>query len=566
MPAYQETNVRLLPCALTALAAVTARWGTSRDEAVRRLLTEHVQVQEDREPEDRLTHISTVLRYPPLPLGRRTPRAGRPLRLRVPDGLLERARAVSLRLPGQYARSHRDYQARTLTDAVMTAIAVTEPFTDDFLDGLVPLLRHRAALGLWQLATAATSTGPEKAVLVEAGRARAQAGWAPDTPADAEDDSGEADPARIRHVQLVAEALEDDVAWHSPERFKVAANIARSLLADSGAETGERLLYEQGADWHELYQDTLHAAGERKSRLLQGTTSYDFSGRGGAAVWRARRQVDLQDFEDWLVLRPADDVTEVAEREMDPPGWMLRLPGAWHAAAPALTAAGLLQEPYAQWADDGKLLRFPFRNRQAFWPLTRQPQAPGWGPVSGIEPVVAAAAGLRPEQISGFIEAVLIDWSHEFEIEDEPAVRIALDLPVGKAHEFGFLSAEEQHETMAEARALTKRTMEAVIEAFRQDDESDEDRLELLRQACGNAREFGSLARQFDKRIGSKFLITRATWQWPGGSVADTFLSGRRPDLVQWLATWARRNTTLILEYSMQHAWDRAFDQYGRRM
>lgn len=67
-----------------ALAAVTARWGTSRDEAVRRLLAEYVRAQEDREPEDRLTHISTMLRYSPLPLGRRTPRAGRPLRLRAP--------------------------------------------------------------------------------------------------------------------------------------------------------------------------------------------------------------------------------------------------------------------------------------------------------------------------------------------------------------------------------------------------------------------------------------------------------------------------------------------------
>lgn len=555
MPAYRETNVRLLPSAHTALAAVTARWRISRDEAVRRLLTEYVRAQEGREPEDRLTHISTVLRYPPLPLGRRTPRAGRPLRLRAPAGLLERARAVSLRLPGQYARSHRDYQARTLTDAVMTAIAMAEPIIDDFLDGLEPLLRHRSALGLWLLATAATSTGPEKAVLVEAERARTQT--------DTGDDSTDGDPARIRHVQLVAEALENDVAWHSPERFKVATNIARSLLAGPGAETGERLLYEQRADWHELYQDTLHAAGERLARLLQGTTSYDFSGRGGGAVWRARRKVGLQDFEDWLVFRPDDDG---AERTMDPPGWLLRLPGAWHAAAPPLTAASLPQEPYAQWAADGKLLGFPFRNRQAFWPLTRQQQAPGWRPVPGIEPVVMAAAGLDPQQISHFIEAVLIDWSHEFEAEDEPPVGIALDLPVGKAYEFGFLSAEEQHTTMAEARAHTKRTMDAVIEAFRQDDESDEDRLEALRKARGNAREFGSLARQFDKRIGGKFAVTRATWRWPGGSVADTLLTGHRPDLVQCLATWAHRNAALILEYSMLNAWERAFDRYGRRM
>jgi hypothetical protein len=32
----------------------------------------------------------------------------------------------------------------------MTAIAVQEPFTDAFLEGLLPLLRHRAAVGSWQ--------------------------------------------------------------------------------------------------------------------------------------------------------------------------------------------------------------------------------------------------------------------------------------------------------------------------------------------------------------------------------------------------------------------------------
>jgi len=44
---------------------------------------------------------------------------------------------VSLRLPGQSPRAYRDYQARLLTDAVMTAIAVDEPIVDEFLDGLL---------------------------------------------------------------------------------------------------------------------------------------------------------------------------------------------------------------------------------------------------------------------------------------------------------------------------------------------------------------------------------------------------------------------------------------------
>jgi hypothetical protein len=187
VPGYEETNVRLPPCAFDALAVVAARRGISRDEAVRQVLGEHIELQENREPGDRLTHISTVLRYPAPPRWRRDPRADRSLRLRLVPGLIPRARAMSLRLPGQSLRAHRDYQARLLTDAVVTAIAVQEPFTDEFLEGLLPLLRHRAAVGLWQLAVAATSTAPENAIHDAAEEARSQVGgllprWAPGSP------------------------------------------------------------------------------------------------------------------------------------------------------------------------------------------------------------------------------------------------------------------------------------------------------------------------------------------------------------------------------------------------
>lgn len=187
MPGYEETNVRLPPCAFDALAVVAELRGVSRDETVRQVLSEHIELQENREPEDRLTHISTVLRYPPPPLWRSDPRADRPLRLRLSSGVVPRARAMSLRLPGQSLRTHRDYQARLLTDAVMTAIAVQEPFADEFLEGLLPLLRHRAAVGLWQLAVAATSTVPENAIHDAAEEARSQVGglrhrWAPGSP------------------------------------------------------------------------------------------------------------------------------------------------------------------------------------------------------------------------------------------------------------------------------------------------------------------------------------------------------------------------------------------------
>ncbi|MCM2416692.1 hypothetical protein [Streptomyces sp. RKAG293] len=345
---YAETNVRLPECAHEALGAIVAERGTSRDEALRQLLAAHVEVQEGRDPDDRLTHISTVLRYPPPPRWRTDPRQDRPLRLRVAADVLTRARSVSLHLPGQYERSHRDYQGRALTDAVMTAIAVREPFTDAFLDGLFPLLRQRAALALWRLAMAATSTRPERDLLSAAEDERIL-----------ESCGGAADA----HTLLLARALEEDAAWHSPQRFQVAQNIARDLLTGTNAGAHEDLLYEQDDQWEERYQDTLHAADDHRARLMEGSTAYDWSGRGGTAVWRARRHVDLRYFEDWLLQRPAGSDSE-PQRKLDPPGWQVQLPGPWHARAPAL-CDGALPELYARWVADGKVLCFPFRDGQA---------------------------------------------------------------------------------------------------------------------------------------------------------------------------------------------------------
>ncbi len=170
-PVNAETNVRIAPCTLDALRRIMVRRGTSRDETVRQLLAEHVTAQEQEHPEDRLTHISTVLRYPrrradgamqgtPTCAGAARPAGA------GPRGLAAAAGPAPARLPGLPG-------PRTLTDAVTTAIAVAELFTDDFLTGLLPLLRHGAALGLWRLAVAASSTGPEKARLVEGEAVRA---------------------------------------------------------------------------------------------------------------------------------------------------------------------------------------------------------------------------------------------------------------------------------------------------------------------------------------------------------------------------------------------------------
>jgi hypothetical protein len=538
----EETNVRLPQCALDALARISARRGVSRDEAVRQVLDEHLELQEKRKPDDRWTHISTVLRYPAPPRWRKDPRTDQPLRLRLASGVAQRARAVSLRLPGQAERAHRDYQARLLTDAVMTAIAVQEPFTDEFLDGLMPLLRHGAAVGLWRLAVAATSTAPENAIHDAAENARSQVGPTATPPS--------AEGATQKRLLLVAEALDEDVAWHARVRFTVAANLARDMLSSGAkAHANEQMLHEQGSRWNDERQDLRYAAD--KARPLRGTpVSYDWSGRGGAAVWRAHRRVELQDFEVWLMSRSCQ--SNPVERRLEPPGWLVRTPGSWCThVLPARNTE--VPEPFATWVSAGRLLTFPAQEKQVLWPLTPSFDPPGWEPVPGIEPVIAAAGRLRPEQISGFIEAVLLDWGN-----DDPDHRELvgqLHVPVHEAFGFGFIDANERRRAMAEAREATLQGMTDIIDRLPEHERHHRAELEA---AMGDARLFTRLAARF----GIKFSIVKATWVWPLRSVTDEVLVGTRADAVEWLARWVHKACARILQESMEQAWHDAFDHH----
>jgi hypothetical protein len=537
VPGYEQTNVRLPLCALNALAVVMARRGISRDEAVRQVLGEHVERQENREPEDRLSHISTILRYPAPPRWRGDPRTDRSLRLRLVPGVIARARAVSLRLPGQSPRAHRDYQTRLLTDAMMTAIAVQEPFSDEFLAGLLPLLRHGAALGLWQLAVAVTSTPAEDAIRDKAEEARSQVGG-PAAPPSAEEVA-----ARYR-VQLVDDALDEEVAWHSPARFQAAANLARDMLNGANASANEQLLYEQKAEWNELRLD-LRSHGAKRDRYRAGTTDLNWSGRGGAAVWRAERRVELQDLADWLINYPE---AGSAARQVNPPAWLVRVPRPWRARIPAAVATGLA-EPYATWVAAGRLLAFPVGSRQAVWPLIPSPDRPGWTPVPGIEPILAAAAGLRSEQVVSFIEAVLVDWSTEGE---HPEFRVDLLLPADEAFGWGFIGEDELRDAVTQARVATLREMSDIID-WSPDDERTE-----LEQARGDPQAFGRTA----ARLGIKFTVAEAVYLWRGRSVVNEMLAGTRAAAVRWLAGWAHSACTMRLQQSMEQAWRGAFDHH----
>ena len=532
---YKQTSVRLPVCALDALAAVAARWKTSRDETVRRLLREHVEQQEKLDTDDRITHISTVLRYPPPPRWRGEPRSDKRLPFRAEPELIDRARDVSLRLPGQSQRAYRDYQSRLLTDAVMTAIAAKEPFVDEFLKGMLPLLRHRSALGLWKLAVAMTSTQPELNVRSDAEEERAR------TREDIALLNVEESALRNRRLR-VAETLEEEVAWHSPDRFQVAAGIARKVLSGGRACINEQALYEQESAWAKLRQNLLDA---------NDGDNYSLVGRGGTAVWRAERKVTVQDFEDWLIER-----TEV-ELVMRPPGWLVRTPRRWRARtfSPMTTH---VPEPYKTWVSEGHLLDFPYKNRQAVWPLTRSAQG-RWERVPGIEPIISAAKGLRPEQLVGFIEAVLIDWNDGY--EKNFGFPIELNLPADKACDFALITVQERQQAMAEARAQTLQSMNDIIDGLHEDQDYFRS---ALKEAKGDTHRFRLVA----KRLGIKpwLRVSKATWRWPGHSVVDELFTDTPEDLVEWLAIWAHKNSVRTLGNSMQETWHEAFDPYRGRM
>ncbi|RKN22058.1 hypothetical protein D7147_04795 [Micromonospora musae] len=547
MAEREETNVRLPVCAHDALAMIVARRGCSRDETVRQLLSDHVARQEQLPEPDRLSHIATLLRYPTPQRMKLDSRAGRstarPLRLRLPPGISMRARAMSLRLPGQSVRAHRDYQARLLTDAVMTAIAFEEPFDDDYLRGLPPTLRRHAAMGLWHLAAAATSTLPEQAVLLTAEDVR-NALQAP---------GGHPNHAQ-RRLLRVAEALENDIAWHSDARFEVANAIARDLLTGPKAEANEVMLYEQGMAWNEIRLDLAitdedGGSGALRTQYTTGLSSYDWTGRGGTAVWRAERAVELEDFEAWLT---GDEVRTSATRVVRPPGWCVAIRDGWQAKV----FRGMLPEPHASWAAVGKVLTVPLGNRVAAWPL--KVSADGLTPIPGIEPLLKAADGLRSDLVSGFAEAVLIDWRADLDAEhgkkaDEPA-QFRLLLPADEAMRFGLITEDERQRLVADARLATSAAMEQVIESVAQDE--PELRAELER-ARANVARFRRLART----TGLRFTVVPAMWPWPGGPVAEELATCTSGDVLHWLAARALKARQRALESSMEQAWQHAFSR-----
>ncbi|WP_329374346.1 hypothetical protein [Streptomyces sp. NBC_01483] len=87
--------------------------------------------------------------------------------------------------------------------------------------------------------------------------------------------------------------------------FEVVGDVMAPMEREPGTGITAELVCGACRRWRALHQDTIHTDKEHLSGPLLGTTSYDWAGRGGTAVWRAERQVCVQYFWDWLVGRTA---------------------------------------------------------------------------------------------------------------------------------------------------------------------------------------------------------------------------------------------------------------------
>lgn len=511
MGQLQQTSVRISTRAAECLSAITKDRGVSRDQAVRELLQEHVAAQAAGSEEQRLTHISTVLRFPPPPPGR-GPDGRVRLAPRLDPGVAARAGSMSLRLPGQATnRGFRDYGARPLTDAVVTAIARVKPFVDEGLEGLPPLLRQREALGLWRLTVAATLTHAEQRALLG--------------------------PKVDQSAELTADVLrEENVAWHAPWRFEVARHLALQLLAGSQAEANRRMLWDQTEEFDALRWDLERS--DLDHRYLTGLSwpAYDLQGRGGTAVWRAQRTLAVERLAQWLTTGSEPRTTA------EPPGWTLTVPQGWRGRR--FRYRDQLPPQHQSDLDSGRVLRVDAGSRSVLWPYDDD-----GAPIGGFDAVIAGAGDIAPAEV---VEVVLVTAE---DTEMYPRV------PASTACELGFISPAERDELVTDAAQQTQSEIaSALSRAERRDalsplyrlDEADWD---ALRAAADDPERFAALAR----RSHLQCRVVRPTWTWEVESIAELLAGGASRAQLQWLAGATRRIHRYALERSMQVAWNRAF-------
>lgn len=483
MPEWRQSSIRIPPEAIAALGSLRRSIGSSRDACVRALLDDHLRAQLQRAPNDRLTHISTVLRFPPRPPGRRSPDGLERLAIRLEPWMSDAAHTTSLRLPGQAAsRGHHDYSRRPLTDEILTALAKAHPFTIEGLEQLPAVLSHGAAVGLWRLTVAATLTPAEKLAM-----------WGKDEQAGS---GGNQSDALMRLLH------QGNYSWHDPKRFQVALHLARKLLSGEAAAANLEMLQARNEQFHRLLDDLETDSFESpESDLLTGAPDPGRSvyGRGGSVVWRARRSLARQSIFEWLAAGAATDRMLM----VDPPGWSLRMPEGWYGIStgdgdsPSLRArADIAQGHVAEvHSPDGRAIAWPYLDGC---------------PVPGFDALLQNLPSLRPTEIIELTLAI-----------DERLDRLFLQADT--ACSLGFISEPERARRIELATMQTERAIRGALDRARSS--LDDSEFAELVAVTSDPDMFQHVAHKH----GITVLGHRPYWTWHTSSI-DVELGTQSPD------------------------------------
>ncbi|MGX1811454.1 hypothetical protein ACWIGI_37505 [Nocardia sp. NPDC055321] len=549
----RQTRVLVPESAINALEVIRERRGLrSRNRAIVALLEEYVEVQRVLDPPARLTHVATVIRYPPPRSDRwsRTVGTGRSLALRCDRGLWEAACALAFRLPGQFAfRGHRDYQSRPGTDAVLTAIARVQPL-DDRLLGNHQLLTVRQASGLWHLVVEATRTHAERLVTERAADHAHQR--------EREKSTGDRTDA-----ERVADQLVYDVGWLGPHRFTLAREIVLKRLSSTYSRAYLRLLDDDREPRSKVWTEEV----EHWNRVATGGDEGDLvqaAHRGATAVWRAERAVRAHDMLAWI--RASGKASTPETFVVDPPGWQLRHPREWFASM--VTTEKTLTE-WHQHIRCGRVLLIDHSAGRFVWP-TRAAADESTEPVPGFETVIAHMHAREAREV---IEVVLMGGPAHGAIHRSREIDLRVRVPAPVAHDLGLITAAERDTRVEAARRaesdlrprpgweLPIMNHDIVFDDLEHSYRSGDDRAAARMAYAGGLRSFVKFLRErHHPSVSSHWFSWQSSipdpWTWDAPSVAAVIADGRLgQDVVRWLLVYRVEQRRRALSVDVEYRW-----------
>lgn len=567
-----ETNVRVPGSALASLSKIQQRRGIrSRAQTLRQVLENYVAAQMRREPDERLTHVATLMRYPRSKRRLKGGDHGGTLRLRVESELLESARSHAFRLPGQSVhRGHFEYQARPLTDAILTGISLLQRIDDPVL-GRVQLLTRRQARGLWRLAVDATSTVPEQALYDQ------HAAWIEEC--ELAGVRGEAAPAATpeqRRASQVVGHLDKDVAWFFYGRYDLVEEIVGTFFTRRGARQLLPLLEARAAGYRDS-DEWLDMVDEVRRAFLSATsgrTRAGLEGRGGTAIWRAERIIDGEAVIRWLASTVHND--QPRDFVVQQPGWRLRLPSGWKPVC--FPSSGPLPQLWAEHAAAGRVLHLHHGGQQVLWPARQPGLGQPLSPVPGFDELLDAAKGWSAVDI---VETLLLErdltdeqaaagevpwWANMEEDKDyldrhDFRRQLLTRVPAALALEFGLIDRGKRDAIIARAkkRGHGVNHVDCELALFEIEGVCDKTTRDGLYASLADVRKVMRTLASIDGDRYRRDGISEPETVWFMASLAELIDNGLPAEQVRWLVPHQLHKHHLALMASMRHAWDRAF-------